>query len=81
LVDAVVDVAGDADVEGAGWASHDVGVAGFHFGMSLVELFLWRYARDHICSLEWFCGRRVRAVVVNTIHRGPSTARCALRSG
>jgi hypothetical protein len=35
LADSRVDVAGDADVEGAGEAPHDVGVAGFHVGMML----------------------------------------------
>jgi hypothetical protein len=31
LLNAGVDVAGDAYVEGSGGTAHDVGVAGFHF--------------------------------------------------
>ena len=41
LEDADVDVAGDADVEGAGWASHDVGVAGLHVQVSLFRVGGW----------------------------------------
>ena len=41
LEDAGVYVAGDADVEGAGWAAHDVGVAGLHvWGEFIVSVVL-----------------------------------------
>lgn len=69
LKDSLVDLAGDADVEGAGGAAHDVRVAGLHSGMSLM------HARALVT------GRCVRLLLEGRA-RGPSTARLTpLRSG
>lgn len=79
LLYANIDVAGDADVECAGVAAHDVGVAGFHAGFPLSSMVerVERFSGEYRCKYEWVLVERSERFRWYGVYRGPSTAQLA----